>query len=99
MDIWLFPNKPSTGPPDIPSVPCQKYVNSRIQAVSQPQIRIPVGAITNIHRQDIYEIPQGSALYYIVLTCGDEHAGFPNEYWVAQVRKVHADGTDDFDFP
>lgn len=97
---WLHPNKPSSGPPDGSSLPCQLYMNSLLQAVNRPVLRMAPLTITKISRDDMFEIPQGSGYYYLVLVAGVVHLGFPNEHWAAQLAPRNASNTADvFDYP
>ncbi len=98
-DFWANPHKPSGGPADVVGISVQKYVNSLIQAITEPQLRIPPLSVPVMTVGDIWEVPQGSGRYWKALAQGSVHEGFPNEYWCVLVVQVDATGAQVLHYP
>lgn len=107
-DVWIDGAYPAVSAfPDYTSVPCQKYIPSRIFLDVTPGqwdlwvppvvVRVPGSAPgvgdAPITNWGVIECPSGSTHFYRVRWCERMHEGFPNEYVILVCEQVQADLT------
>lgn len=103
-DAWVAPNAPNLDVADIPNVPVQKYISSRAAFDIQPMellawvppvyLRIDP-AFGGLHADVwVWEVPQGSGVYYRARWKDLIHEGFPNEYEMHLLCQCDGDGAE-----
>ena len=96
-DMWILPNSPVLGAPDLTNVPCQAYVNPRLIYSDDfwnivYQLRFPLST-TRVFADYIFDLQVPNLMLVRTLAAGNCHVGFPNEYKIAHAMACLNDGT------
>jgi len=94
LQVWVPPNAPNLGGPDLTGMSCQLYIHNRHNQDITPTdrdfwvppiiLRIPVGWQPEVG--EIYGVDGNTNTYYKHRFGHRIHQGFPNEYWMIVVE-------------
>lgn len=91
---WFLGNTPIAGPADEVGIMTQPYFPTRAQTtVAFMQLRMDVGASTQLRYGDVWEIPTGSGRYFIGEYCFVVHDNMPNAYWMQICAQCGSNGS------